>query len=401
MNYFHKRHLQSINCNSTDEILIKRTLELALNGFGRVAPNPLVGALICKNGKIISEGWHDKFGGPHAEVSAITSANESIRNATLYVNLEPCCHFGKTPPCTKLIIESGIKKVVIGCCDPNPLVASNGIRQLEENGIEVVRNILKKDCERLNEVFITNITKNRPFVLYKCATTLDGKTATHTGDSKWISSKESRNIVHKLRASYSAIAVGINTILKDDPLLTCRIEDNDLSLNGHLPQPKKIIFDTNLRFPLTSRIFESIKKQKDFSPSDYLNDLVIFTSEASYSSQNSLSKLSKFKSYGVDVVATPLNKKDELDLSYCLSYLLLNQKVYNLILEGGSTLAGNFLTGKFIDKVNFFIAPKIIGGVKSFSAFYGNELDTILDSNILKDIEVQLIGEDLLYEGYL
>jgi diaminohydroxyphosphoribosylaminopyrimidine deaminase/5-amino-6-(5-phosphoribosylamino)uracil reductase len=225
---------------------MKRALELAENGIGKTSPNPLVGAVIVKNGRIIGEGWHEKYGGDHAEVNAIKNAIEPVESAEIYVNLEPCCHYGKTPPCSKMIIEKGIKRVIIGAADPNPKVDGGGIKALIDAGIEVTIGVMEEKCRKLNEVFYYYHEKRRPFVVAKTAISLDGKTTAPSGESKWITGEVARNEVQHLRNRYSAIMVGIGTVIKDDPELTCRIEGDK--------NPVRIILDSNLRISSDSGI---------------------------------------------------------------------------------------------------------------------------------------------------
>jgi len=246
---------------------MEKALKLAKKGEGKVNPNPKVGAIVIKDNKIIGEGYHKYFGGPHAEVYALREAGEKAKGATIYVTLEPCSHYGKTPPCAKAIVKAGIAKAVIAMKDPNSLVQGRGIDILKQNGIEVVTDIMEKESKELNEVFIKYITKKEPFVVLKTASTLDGKIATKKGESKWITGEESRYRVHQIRNDLSGIMVGIGTIIKDNPLLTTRIEEGR--------SPKAIIVDSNLRIPLESKILETInarsiyiaitKKNKDLS----------------------------------------------------------------------------------------------------------------------------------------
>ena len=233
------------------EEYMRRALEIARKGMGKVAPNPMVGCVIVKNGEIIGQGYHERYGHYHAERTALINMGEECKGADLYVTLEPCCHHGKTPPCTDSIIEKGIKRVFVGCLDPNPLIAGKGIQILRENNIEVVTGILEEECLKLNEMFFYYITKKRPYVALKYAMTLDGKIATCIDDSKWVTNEKSREDVHRLRNEYHAIMVGINTVLADDPMLNCRIP------NG--TDPVRIICDSRLRIPLDSNIVKTSK----------------------------------------------------------------------------------------------------------------------------------------------
>ena len=234
-----------------EEQFMKRAIELAKQGVGWTAPNPLVGAVVVKNGRVIGEGYHRKYGELHAERNALAACTEDPAGATLYVTLEPCCHYGKTPPCTEIIIEKKIAKVVIGSRDPNPKVAGKGARILREHGINVVEDYMREACDALNPVFFHYITTKTPYVVLKFAMTLDGKIATRTGASKWITGEAARNHVHQLRGRYAGILAGIGTVLADDPMLNCRID------GAH--QPLRIILDSHLRIPMGSRLVRSAK----------------------------------------------------------------------------------------------------------------------------------------------
>ena len=235
---------------STDIQYMKKAIVLARKGLGRTSPNPIVGAVVVRKGRVIGQGFHQKAGGPHAEPIAIAQAGKEAKGATLYVNLEPCNHFGRTPPCTQAIIESGIKKVVFGLSDPNPVVKGGGADRLQSQGIEVVGGVLEEDCRRLNEVYIKWITTGLPFVIMKAAVSLDGRIATRTGDSKWISNERSRLLVHRIRNQVDGILVGIGTVVKDDPLLTVRLPQ------GKIKDPLRIILDPRLRISRTARILQ-------------------------------------------------------------------------------------------------------------------------------------------------
>ncbi|MFO8069024.1 MAG: bifunctional diaminohydroxyphosphoribosylaminopyrimidine deaminase/5-amino-6-(5-phosphoribosylamino)uracil reductase RibD, partial [Alkalibacterium sp.] len=321
---------------------MERALELAEKGRGFTSPNPMVGAVIVKDGRIIGEGYHEKVGEAHAEVNAIRSATESVEGATIYVTLEPCSHYGKTPPCSDLIIEKKLEKVVVAATDPNPLVSGRGLERLRKAGIEVVEGILEEKSNRLNEIFNQYITTRTPFVLMKYAMSLDGKIATGTGDSKWISSEQSREHAHQLRGYLSGIMVGIGTVLKDDPLLTCRVPGyND---------PTRIVLDSQLRIPLESKIL----MDQDEAPT-----LIITTKKAP------ISKIKQLKELGVEIMIVP-ERNGKVDLKKAL--VLLGQKgIDSILLEGGGTLNAAALEAGIVNKVNIYIAPKIIGGANAIS----------------------------------
>ena len=304
----------------------------------------MVGAVIVKDGIIIGEGYHEKYGEGHAEVNAFESLKEDPSGATMYVTLEPCSHYGKTPPCVDKIIQSKIKRVVIGMIDPNPLVAGNGVDKLKRAGIEVKVGVLEDKCKKLNEIFIKYILTKKPYVVLKTAMSLDGKIATRNGESKWISSEKSRLQVHNLRNKFSAIMVGVNTVIKDNPELTCRIK------NGN--DPIRIIVDSTLRIPINSKVLQNNEKNGQVD----LNALI-----------------KKLGELGID----------------------------SILLEGGSTLNYSALEENIVDKVMIYIAPKIIGGESSKTPVGGRGIDKLKDAFKLKNIAINILDEDILVEGYI
>ena len=357
--------------NINNEIHInymKKAIDIAKKGAGKVNPNPLVGAIIVKNGKIIGEGYHKYYGGNHAEVEAINNAIESVENADLYVTLEPCSHYGKTPPCVKKIIENKIKRVFIGTKDFNPVVCGNGIKILEQNKIEVFYDICKNECLQLNEIFFKYITTKTPFVLMKTAMTIDGKIATKTGKSKWISNEESRKYVHKLRNDYSAIMVGINTIIADNPKLDSRIEN--------AKNPIKIIIDSNLRIPENSNVLDTSNSR-----------CIIATSE----SPKNYQKIQYLKNNGVEIIQVGIQRVNLKKLMTILG----NMGIDSILLEGGGELNFSALNENIVDKVISFISPKIFGGntaktpvmgegineVEKAFQLYNTSIDTIYDND--------------------
>ncbi|ADL52542.1 bifunctional diaminohydroxyphosphoribosylaminopyrimidine deaminase/5-amino-6-(5-phosphoribosylamino)uracil reductase RibD [Clostridium cellulovorans] len=361
-----------------NESYMRRALELAKLGAGRVSPNPMVGAVIVKNGEIIGEGYHKQYGGPHAEVNAIASVSDNgeLEGSTIYVTLEPCCHYGKTPPCTKAIIDNKIKTVVIGTLDPNPLVAGKGVEILRAEGIEVIVGVLEEECLKINESFMKYIKTKTPFVIMKAAMTLDGKIATSTGDSKWITNEESRINVHKLRNKVSGIMVGINTVLKDDPELTCRLEGG--------ASPKRIIVDSGLKIPLNAKVLNA---------KDKVEVIVATTRKADES------KVEVLERQGVKVIIVP-EKEQKVNLKKLMEELG-NLKVDSVLLEGGGTLCFSALEEGIIDKVQFYIAPKIIGGENSKTPVEGVGINKIKDAINVKDLRVSTFGGDILIEGYI
>ena len=355
-----------------DEYYMSIALALAEKGCGLVKPNPMVGAVIVKDDQIIGQGYHEKFGGLHAERNAINSCTTSPIDSTLYVTLEPCCHWGKTSPCTEAIIKSGIKKVVIGSKDPNPLVSGKGIQILQENNIEVKENILEPQCNKLNQIFFHYISTKKPFVVMKYAMTMDGKIATVTGKSKWITSDLARLNVHKDRSKYSSIMVGVNTIINDDPLLTCRISSG---IN-----PIRIICDTNLRTPLESKVVSTAK------------DTPTYIATCCYDEE----KQKPFIDMGCNLIH--INKKhNHVDLNE-LMIKLGSMGVDSVFLEGGSTLNYSAIECGIVNKIQAYIAPKIFGGSTAATPLSGSGVKTTQEAFTLKDSNITILGDDILIE---
>lgn len=359
-----------------DKVYMKRALELAELGRGKVAPNPMVGAVIVKAGKIIGEGYHKKYGDNHAEVNAFANATEDVSGATLYVTLEPCAHYGKTPPCAKRIVKEGIKKVVIGVLDPNPLVAGKGVNILKDAGIEVVVGVLEEECRKINEVFMKYIKTSRPFVLMKYAMSLDGKISTATGKSKWISCEKSRRDVHKLRNNLSAIMVGINTVIKDNPMLNCRIEGGN--------DPIRIIVDSNLRIPLDSKIVNT---------SNNISTIVATTHKADKD------KIKLLEERNVEVIVAK-EKDGRVDITSLIDKLG-EKKIDSILLEGGSEINFSCLQEGIVDKVRIYIAPKILGGNNAKGAVGGRGVSEMIESFNIENIDISTIGSDIVVEGYV
>jgi diaminohydroxyphosphoribosylaminopyrimidine deaminase / 5-amino-6-(5-phosphoribosylamino)uracil reductase len=356
----------------SDESYIRLAVEVAKKGRGEVSPNPLVGCIIVKDDRIISAGYHKKFGEKHAEVNAIENAKENIEGATLYVNLEPCSHFGKTPPCVDKIIENKIKKVVIGTNDMNPLVSGKGIKKLKSAGIDVKVGVLETECVELNKFFFKYITKKIPYVTLKAAITLDGKIADLSGRSKWISSLESRRYVHKLRASYDAILVGKNTINADDSRLNVRlVEGRD---------PKKIILDTDLSLSTNHRIFSDNK----------VGDLYVITAKKSGRKKNKIRKLESLK---VKLIFIKKNSAGKIDLKSTLKELGKNN-ISSVLVEGGNQIYSSFIKEKLFDDIFLFMAPKFLGdGLPVIDNIGVKNIKDALKLNI-KDVEK--IGDNVL-----
>ncbi len=341
------------------EKLMKKCINLAKKGRGKTAPNPLVGCVVLdKNNEIISTGYHHKYGENHAERDALLKITDgSEKDGTLIVNLEPCSHYGKTPPCADLIIERGLKKVVIGCVDNNPKVAGNGIKKLKNAGIKVVLNVLEKECRELNEIFFTNIEEQRTFVALKTATTIDGKIATKTGDSKWITSDKSRNYARKLRAYYDAILTSSNTVIADNPTMKHKT---------------KIILDRNLRTDWNSDIYKQ-------------GQIILVTSE-DYCVDEYPSNF--------EVLLCP-EKNGKLDLNYILKELYISG-IKSIFVEAGGKLCGEFVKENLVDKVYHFIAPKILNDNSGRSCFDGDNILKINDSKNFRLIDTETLGSDIL-----
>lgn len=357
----------------TDEQYMKIAIELAQKGVGFVNPNPLVGAVIVKDGKIIGQGYHEKYGEFHAERNAIKNCEVSPKGGTMYVSLEPCCHHGKTPPCTDAIIESGITKVVVGAVDPNPLMAGKGIEKLKEHGIEVITDVIAKEASKQNEVFFHYINKKTPYVVMKYAMTIDGKIATHTGESKWITGEEARYNVHKDRHKYTAIMVGVGTVIADDPLLNCRIEN--------CKDPIRIICDTNLRMDLDSQIVKTAKEIPTIIATACVDE----------------EKIKKYTDKSCKVI-TVARRYEHIDLSK-LMIALGEMNIDSILLEGGSMLNWSALKSGIVNKVQAYIAPKIFGGITSKTPIGGTGVDLPEDAFFLENSTITMIGQDILIES--
>ncbi|HAN20880.1 MAG: riboflavin biosynthesis protein RibD [Clostridiales bacterium GWF2_36_10] len=352
---------------------MKIAIENAKKGCGYVNPNPMVGAIIVKNKKIIGSGYHEKYGGLHAERNALESCTCSPQGATMYVTLEPCCHYGKTPPCTEAIIKNSIKRVVIGSKDPNPLVAGKGIEALILNGIEVITGVCEEECNKLNEVFFYYIKTKTPFVVMKYAMTIDGKISTYTGWSRWITGEKAREHVHQSRHRYTAIMIGVNTVISDDPLLTCRLQ------NGK--NPVRIICDTNLRTPLNSKIIKTA------------NDISTYIATAC----TDVEKQKQFINFGCKLLIIP-KKEEHIDLNV-LMLRLGEQNIDSVLLEGGSTINYSALQAGIVKKVQCYIAPKIFGGNTAKTPVGGLGIELPDNAFLLKDKQIIFLDDDILIEG--
>lgn len=353
-------------------------LTLAKRGIGKASPNPAVGAVIVKNGKIIGSGYHKKAGLAHAESNALKQAGINAKGAEMYVTLEPCNHFGKTPPCTDAVIKAGIKKVFIGMKDPNPLVAGKGIKQLRDTGIDVEAGILESECKEINETYIKYITAKTPFVTLKLAATLDGKIATAAGESKWITGKEASKFVHKMRAEADAVMVGIGTVLKDNPELTTRL------VRGK--NPVRIVVDSKLSIPLNAKVL---------NPGE--GGIIIVTVRNQGSGVRS-QKIKQLKARGAEVLALP-SKNGMVDLK-ALMKELGKREITSLIVEGGSILAASAIKQGIVDKIAIFYAPKFLGK-EGLPMIGGLGIKKLKDAIYLNRLECKKLGEDILVQGYV
>ncbi|NLC12277.1 MAG: bifunctional diaminohydroxyphosphoribosylaminopyrimidine deaminase/5-amino-6-(5-phosphoribosylamino)uracil reductase RibD [Firmicutes bacterium] len=361
----------------SEERYMWMALDLARRGQGRTSPNPVVGAVLVKDGEVVGTGYHQNAGGPHAEIFALEEAGNRARGATLYVNLEPCVHYGKTPPCVDAIIKAGVKKVVIATEDPNPEVRGKGIKKLRENGIRVKTGVLEEKALRLNEVFFKYIQTGMPFITVKAAMTLDGKIATSTGESRWITGEKARKYVHKLRYYADGIVVGIRTVLADDPLLTVRLEGYERK------GPKRIVVDSKASLPLNARVITA---------SDPTDTILATTEKAPLEKRKALAEK------GVEVLVLP-EKNDRVDLK-ALMKALGERKMSNILVEGGGTLNYALLEENLVDKLYIFIAPLLIGGAKAQTPLAGEGIKSIKDARIVREIELKQFDGDLLLIGY-
>ena len=357
----------------TDKDYMQKALKLAEKGCGWVNPNPMVGAVIVKNDIIIGMGYHHQHGKLHAERDALQNCTDSPNGATLYVTLEPCCHFGKTPPCTEAIISSGIRRVVIGSFDPNPLVGGKGIEILRQHGIEVADGVLTEDCNKLNEVFFHFIQNKTPYVVMKYAMTMDGKIATHSGKSKWITEEIARERVHKDRHRYSGIMVGVGTIITDDPLLTCRLPD--------LKSPIRIICDTQLKTPLQTNVVQTAKQHKTIIATCCTDSMRIQT----------------YQEAGCEVLLMP-QKDGHVDLKK-LMIALGKEGIDSILLEGGQTLNWSALKSGIVNKIQAYLAPKLFGGINAKSPIGGAGIEAPNGAYQLSPPLVTKLGNDILLES--
>lgn len=358
----------------TDESYIKLCLEIAKKGIGKTSPNPLVGSVIVKDNRIIGAGFHEQYGGSHAEINALLNAKEDVEGSTMYVNLEPCSHYGKTPPCVDSIIEKKIKRVVIGTLDMNPLVSGTGIKKLKNAGIDIKAGLLEKECIELNKFFFKFITQKVPYITLKTAQTLDGKIADGSGRSKWITSPPSRRYVHELRSKYDAVLVGAGTIKKDDPSLTVRLAEGR--------NPQRIIIDSSLSLKLTHSVFINNKDRK----------LILVTSKESITK---VRKIKKLKELGAQILFIRKNKEGKIDLKQTLRELA-KLNITSVLVEGGSRVFTSFIKEKLFDDILVFVSPKVLGG--GLPVVGDLCINNIKQSFKVKFNACEKIGDDVLLE---
>lgn len=359
---------------SYDEKYMRLAMQLAGNAIGRTSPNPLVGAVIVKDNRVVGCGWHRKAGTPHAEVHALNQAGELAQGADVYVTLEPCAHYGKTPPCAKALVEAKVKNVYGGLLDVNPKVAGKGFKILEDAGIHVEYGFLQDELRKQNEVFFKWIEHKKPFIVLKAAMTLDGKIATATGQSKWITNETSRAYGYKLRDIYDGIMVGINTVIEDNPMLTARVDGGK--------NPIRIVVDSSLKIDINANVVQD-KSAKT---------IVATTDKADKD------KILKLQAQDVDVIVVDKDKNDKVDIEKLLD-ILGQQNICSILVEGGATLSGSFVAKKLVDKVYFFIAPKIIGGKEAKTPVAGTGILNLQEALALKDIQIEKLEEDVLIIG--
>lgn len=373
----------------TDRDYMERAICLAEKGRGYTNPNPVVGAVIVKDGRIIGEGYHAGWGGLHAEREAIASLRESAEGASLYVTLEPCCHYGKTPPCTEAILEAKIARVVIGSRDPNPKVAGRGAALLKQGGVEVVEDFMREECDRLNPVFFHYITTGTPYVIMKYAMTADGKIATKTGASRWITGEKSRAMVHRLRRNCMGIMAGIGTVLADDPMLNVRLEGGE---SASKPQgsfgrrgPVRIICDSYLRIPEDSRICRTAEEYP-----------TVIACGFPMSDERGREKCKRLQMAGIRIISLP-DDQGRVDLKRLMKYLG-DQGIDSILLEGGGTLNDSALRAGIVREVKVFVAPKIFGGAEAGTPVAGLGVEAVEAAAGLKLQNMSRVGEDILLE---
>ncbi len=360
---------------NSHEHFMKKALALALKAKGMTSPNPMVGAILVKNGRLIAEGYHRRCGEDHAEVAALKKAGLKAKGATLYVTLEPCHHFGRTPPCVDAVLNSHIKEVVIAHLDPNPLTSGKSVKKLRRAGIKVEVGVLKEECQKANEIFMKYITRKLPFVVAKSAQSLDGKIALANGLSKWITSEKSRAHARNIRDTFDAIMVGINTVLQDDPGLTGVRKDKRL---------KKIIVDSSLKISSQAKLFKSSSA----------SDCYVLTTEKA-----GRAKIKAFREKGVNVIICPA-RNGRVDLTFGFK-ALARMEISSVLIEGGASLIGSALKAGLVDKLHMYVAPMIVGDAKALNSIVNLAPKTLSQAVQLKDLEINNLGEDIFLSAYV
>ena len=370
----------------TESKYMQMAIELASKGAGFTSPNPMVGAVIVKDGQVIGAGFHERYGRLHAERNALADCKRRGNDpagAAIYVTLEPCCHYGKTPPCTEAIIENRLAKVIIGSRDPNPLVSGKGASILREAGIEVVEDFMREECDALNPVFFHYITKGLPYVVLKYAMTMDGKIATWAGNSKWITGETARANVHWDRHRLSGIMVGVGTVIKDDPMLTCRLEDGQRAALHHSGRnPIRIICDTHLRTPLSAKVVTTTDEARTIIACCCTDK----------------EKQQPYLDAGCEIVSVGKDTKGHLDLKELMKRLA-EMKLDSILLEGGGQLNWSALEAGIVAKVQAYIAPKLFGGAQARTPVGGCGVEFPSQAVTLKNIKIKHLGEDILIES--
>jgi diaminohydroxyphosphoribosylaminopyrimidine deaminase/5-amino-6-(5-phosphoribosylamino)uracil reductase len=372
--------METLACTELDRVRLARAIELAGNGLGRTNPNPVVGAVIATDERVLGEGWHEVLGGPHAEVNAIRAcAGADLSQATLYVSLEPCCHHGRTPPCTDAIVEAGIRRVVIGSDDPTEKANGRGLGVLRDEGVEVVMadDETQHRARLLNQAFRKHARAGKPWVLFKSAMTLDGKVATRDGDSQWISGEKSRQLAHRWRASVDAVAIGIGTALTDDPQLTARVD-------GVHRQPRRVVFDSLGRLPVSSQLVQKAVEVP----------LIVVVSRAAPRSE-----IEGLTAAGAEVIIAS-GANEQARVRSALDQLA-DMDIAAVLLEGGPHLAGAFLDAGEIDEVRLFLAPMLLGGASARDPLEGEGVARIAEAIRALTLECEHVGEDLLISARL
>lgn len=362
-----------------DIAFLEMAYGLAEKARGWTSPNPYVGAVIVKGNRIVGTGYHERPGRPHAEIIALQQAGSLARNGTAYISLEPCVHWGRTPPCVDSLIRAGLKRIVVSALDPNPLVYTMGVKRMRQAGIDVSVGLLQEKNIQLNEAYNKYIQKRIPFVTAKVATSVDGKIATKTFDSKWITSRMTREYAHLLRGEHQALMVGIGTLVRDDPWLTVR---HPLWRGKQIT---RVVIDSKLRFPLQAKILNTLNKGK----------ILVFTQQPPLSR-----KANALQRKGVQIVSFPADPSMKINLKKVLSWLGKNE-ISSIFVEGGSLLLTSLLEKNLIDKIYITFSPKLVGGEKAPSFFEGKGISSLSQSLCLKDTHCFAVGKDIILEGYL